>query len=329
MARVDLAEDQRLRRRVAVKRLDEELARFSEYRAGFLAEAQIGRQLDHPNVLPVHEVGVTADGVPYFTMSAVPGITFAEWLRDPHRRVGSLARLLEGIAILLEICDAVAYAHGRGVIHRDVKPDNVIVSEHGHVYLIDWGLARLFGDHRLETDPPCRDYDGAVGTPGYMSPEQARGNPLEMDQRSDVFGLGAVFYEILSGRTPYGEAKNSATLLLRAWNGDVVPIEQVMHGIVLPPRMLGIARKAIAVDPDARYQSVPELQADLREVLGRVDDLPDPEDLVRQAEAARNEPSPRRHDTDEDYLTDPSASSPRRYFGITGPVPVAPEISRS
>lgn len=269
MARVFAAEDRRARRRVVVKRLDEELAHHAEYRASFLAEAQITGRLAHPSVVPVHEVGVMDDGVPYFTMDEVRGRTLAAWLCDPRRRVGSELRLREGIGIVLEVCDVIAYAHERGVIHRDLKPDNVLVSDHGRVYLIDWGLARLRGRDRIVVDRPCDDYVGAVGTPRYMSPEQAHGNPLAMDERSDIFGLGAILYEILSGCTPYGTATDNGTLLLRAWNADVVPIEQVMHGAP-PPRALDVVRKALDANPDARQQSVAELRDDLRELLALV-----------------------------------------------------------
>lgn len=267
MGRIHFAEDRKLLRQVAVKRLDRELASVSLHRDSFLAEARITGQLDHPNVVPVHDVGVMDDGIPYFTMNVVRGSTFAEWLGDPAHEVGTAVRLEEGIEILLKVCDAVAYAHSRGVIHRDLKPENVMVAEFGQVYLIDWGLARLRDTDSPDGQPSCMNVMGVVGTPTHMAPEQARGNPFEMDERSDVFGLGAILYEVLSGRSPYGASKDVNVLVSRAWGGEVIPIDEALVGIAVPRRIRVIVEKAVAADPAERYQSVVELQRDLRAFL--------------------------------------------------------------
>src|SRR3954470_13943396 len=177
MGRIHPATDRNLLRHVALKRLDRELARVPMYKDGFIAEAQMTGQLEHPNIVPVHELAVSEDGVPYFTMKLVQGINFDAWLRDPKHAVGSTERLQEGLDIFLKVCDAVAYAHHRGVIHRDLKPENIMVADFGQVYLMDWGLARLIGK-----DSGCAALDapGPVGTAAYMAPEQARGNPKDL-----------------------------------------------------------------------------------------------------------------------------------------------------
>jgi serine/threonine-protein kinase len=181
--------------------------------------------------------------------------------------LGSNERLQEGLEIFLKVCDAVAYAHYRGVIHRDLKPENVMVSDFGQVYVVDWGLARL-----TKTRPASGAYSqmeapGPVGTPAYMAPEQARGNPKDMDERSDVFGLGAILYEMVSGQVPYGNLHQSDAILLRACKGQVTPIDDVTQKYGIPKRLRDIVTKATAPNPADRYQKVTDLQHDVRAFL--------------------------------------------------------------
>jgi hypothetical protein len=267
MGRIHPATDRNLLRHVALKRLDKELAKEPFYRDGFVAEAQITGQLEHPNIVPVHELSVDARGVPYFTMKLVQGVNLGRWLRDPDRPPGSSERLEEGVEIMVKVCDAVAYAHHRGVIHRDLKPDNIMVAAFGQVYLMDWGLARLTKTRPASGDFAQMEAPGAVGTPEYMAPEQARGNPTEMDARSDVFGLGAVLYEIVCGKRPYGDETDQELVLERAKQGRLVPIDEASRGIGVSRKIRGIVEKATAIDPRQRYQSVSELRRDLQEFL--------------------------------------------------------------
>ena len=267
MGRIHPATDRNLLRHVALKRLDRELAKVPMYRDGFIAEAQMTGQLEHPNIVPVHELAVSPEGVPYFTMKLVQGINFDTWLRDPAHAVGSTERLQEGLEIFLKVCDAVAYAHHRGVIHRDLKPENIMVAGFGQVYLMDWGLARLTKTRPASGERAQMEAPGAVGTPTFMAPEQARGNPEDMDERSDVFGLGAILYEIVSGRMPYGASMNADYVLAQAVLGKIVPIDEATAGIGVSKRMRSIVQKAVAVQPDDRYQTVVELQSDVRGFL--------------------------------------------------------------
>ena len=165
----------------------------------------------------------------------------------------------------MKVCDAVAYAHHRGVIHRDLKPENIMVAGFGQVYLMDWGLARLTKTRPASGSSAQMEAPGPVGTPGYMSPEQARGNPAEMDERSDVFGLGAVLYEIVSGKMPFGEFRDADAMIERTCAGAVVPIDEALaaSGVGVSKRLRDIVARATAARPEDRYASVVELQRDV------------------------------------------------------------------
>ena len=267
MGRIHPATDRNLLRHVALKRLAKELVTESFYRDGFVAEAQITGQLEHPNIVPVHELALDASGVPYFTMKLVQGQGFHQWLLDAKRRPGMTERLEEGLEVFLKVCDAIAYAHHRGVIHRDLKPDNIIVAGFGQVYVMDWGLARLTRTRPASGENAQMEAPGPVGTPAYMSPEQARGNPTEMDERSDVFGLGAILYEIVCGRTPYGPEMDPDRIIELAKSGRVIPIEQQARGIGISKRIRNIIMKAVQPKPADRYQTVVELQTDVHGFL--------------------------------------------------------------
>jgi hypothetical protein len=263
MGRIHPATDRNLLRHVALKRLDKTLAEQPFYRDGFIAEAQITGQLEHPNIVPVHELAVDERGVPYFTMKLVQGVSLYKWLRDGSRPLGSTDRLEEGLEIFTKVCDAMAYAHHRGVIHRDLKPDNIMVASFGQVYLMDWGLARLTKSRPASGEYAQMEAPGAVGTPEYMAPEQARGNPAEMNERSDIFGLGAVLYEIVSGKTPYGPSRDPEAILERARGGHVVPIDEAAAAIGVSKRLRDIVAKATSPDPADRYPTVVALQRDV------------------------------------------------------------------
>jgi hypothetical protein len=263
MGRIHPATDRNLVRHVALKRLDRELAKEPFYRDGFIAEAQMTGQLEHPNIVPVHELQVAPNGVPFFTMKLVQGVSLDRWLKDPQRPLGSTERIEEGLEILLKVCDAVAYAHHRGVVHRDLKPDNVMVAGFGQVYLMDWGLARLTKTRPASGDASQMEAPGPCGTPDYMAPEQARGNPSEMDERSDVFGIGAILYEIVSGKVPYGRMRSADAVLKQAAIGAVVPIEQAAAGVGVSRTLRNIVAKATQPKPADRYQSVLDLQREL------------------------------------------------------------------
>jgi formylglycine-generating enzyme required for sulfatase activity/serine/threonine protein kinase len=268
----------------------------------FLEEAQVTGQLDHPGIVPVHELGLDADGRVYFTMKLVEG-------RDLQAIFQLAFQGKEGwnetraLGVILKACEAVAYAHEKGVIHRDLKPANVMVGSFGEVYVMDWGLARVLRradphDIRLAPelraqvsssltaiqtdrsdvlkkvpDSPLQTMDGDVlGTPAYMPPEQARGEIESLSARSDVYSIGAMLYHLLARQTPYerrGKPRNALEVLLAVHQGAPTPLHELRRDV--PPELEAICDKAMARDPAQRYADTQELAEDLRAFLeGRV-----------------------------------------------------------
>jgi len=242
----------------------------------FLLEARITGQLEHPAIVPVHELGRTTDGRAYFTMKRVQGEDLARVLdrlaEDPEAR----PTLAERLGIFTKVCDAMAFAHARGVIHRDLKPANVMVGEFGEVQVMDWGLAKVLGQqdaarvdatHAPGADAggdPLATRDGTIlGTPAYMPPEQAEGRIADLDQRSDVYALGAILYHLLVLVPPY-VGESVWDVLDQVTRGELVsPLDRVPERRV-PWELSAAVMKAMAADPDARYPSVAALAGDVQ-----------------------------------------------------------------
>ncbi len=233
------AMDVRLRRRVAVKVLPPELAYRAEVRSRFNREAQTAAQLSHPNIVPIYLVD-ERDGLSYFVMQLVSGESLAgRLLREPRPSIPMVRRVLR------EVSDALAHAHGHGVIHRDIKPDNILLdAESGRALVTDFGIARAIEESSRLTLTGI-----AVGTPAYMSPEQALGE-REVDARTDQYALGVVAYQMLAGEPPF-RATNTPAMLMKHISETPVPLESLRPDI--PPALIAAVDRALAKKPEDRW----------------------------------------------------------------------------
>jgi serine/threonine-protein kinase len=255
----------------------------------FLEEAQVSGQLQHPAIVPVHEVGELADGRPYFAMKLVQGRTLAALLRDRPAPEQDRPRFLQ---VFASVCQAVAYAHSKGVIHRDLKPSNVMVGEFGEVQVMDWGLAKILAVRdepgaqtvrtvRTELAGASTQVGAVLGTLSYMAPEQARGEVEALDERCDVFGLGAILCEILTGQPPHSGPREE--LLNRAAGGDLTDAGARLAACGADAELLELARWCLAPVPADRPRDAGVVARALQAYLTGV------EDRLRQAELARAE----------------------------------------
>jgi serine/threonine protein kinase len=310
--------DLRIRRTVAMKvmRTSSQFSRENVLR--FIDEAQLTGQLEHPNIVPIYELGTDEQGEIYYTMKFVNGTTLDDVLRGiRHARQKTIDKYPLGalMTIFQKVCDAVAYAHAKGVVHRDLKPENIMIGSFGEVLVMDWGLAKNITGGRREPPPeptpeaamqahaPFDDLRGfetmhglIVGTPPYISPEQARGELDHIDGRSDIYVLGGILYAILTLRPPVeGETvhevvekiltsdisppsshnqpvKKSPRPASAVASPDGAPPEIVVFahcpGKRIPDGLSAVAMKALALDPADRYQNVEDLQADIEAFQG-------------------------------------------------------------
>jgi len=217
VGRVVNALDNAIGRRVALKVLRREGQDDRASMARFLREARVTARLEHPSVIPVYEVGTLEDGRPFYSMRIVEHRSLREVLDDPAERA-ELSRA-RSCTILVQICRGLSYAHARGIIHRDIKPENILLGDYGEIYIADWGLCKVVGEEelppgkrRIETTELATQVGSTLGTPGYMSPEQAAGSWGVVDARSDLFSVGVILYEMLTGQMPFTGANAVAVL---------------------------------------------------------------------------------------------------------------------
>jgi PAS domain S-box-containing protein len=270
MGRVTLCLDREMGRPVAVKELRPELAGSPEAVARFRREARVTGRLSHPSIVPVYELADPAGGRPFYTMRHVEGTTLTCAVRAYHaaRADGPDAQLelVRLLGAFVTVCRAVAYAHAQGVLHRDLKGSNVVLGGFGEVIVLDWGLAKLLGGAERPADPDDQcdagPADGhtlpgcVTGTPGYMAPEQAAGRGDRVGPHTDVYGLGAILYEILTGRPPFVGA-TTADVLARAAAGDPTPPGDLVPA--LPADLAAACVRALAKEPGDRHPSAAAL----------------------------------------------------------------------
>ncbi|GHT22904.1 hypothetical protein FACS189419_06110 [Planctomycetales bacterium] len=270
MGRILVAYDQHLKREVALKELHPEVAGDESIVRRFVGEAEITAQLEHPGVVPIHYLGSDRDGLPYYTMKMIRGETLQEAIKAYHRKP-SRAALLQLVRRLISASKTIAFAHSKGVIHRDLKPANIMIGEHGETLVMDWGLAKPIQQpdqesyvsyiHRSQGIRPELTMVGAiVGTPAFMSPEQASADEAVIGPLSDVFALGTILYYLLAGQTAFSGCSTQEVL------NKVRAANPVKPSNIKPNVSFGleaICFKAMAKEPINRYQGAEEFVADL------------------------------------------------------------------
>jgi WD40 repeat protein/tRNA A-37 threonylcarbamoyl transferase component Bud32 len=278
LGEVFVAQDQELNREVAIKEIQERYAGNPESRARFLREAEITGGLEHPGIVPVYGLGAYPDGRPFYAMRFIKGASLKDAIEHEHFHDKQAAdegeRTIEFRKLLgrfVDVCNAIAYAHSRGVLHRDLKPGNIMLGKYGETLVVDWGLAKPverpeaatdLDEHTLRPSSASGSAEtqagSAIGTPQYMSPEQAAGRLDLLGPASDVYSLGATLYCLLTGKAPF-EGKDVGAVLQQVRRGDFPKPRRIQTDV--PPALEAICLKAMALEPKDRY-AVPRALAD-------------------------------------------------------------------
>jgi eukaryotic-like serine/threonine-protein kinase len=293
LGEVFVAEDQELHREVALKQIQSQYADDTDSRSRFVLEAEVTGALEHPGIVPVYGLGTYADGRPFYAMRFIHGDSLKDAIdsyhdidtgpRAPGERALELRKLL---GRFVDVCDAIEFAHSRGIIHRDLKPGNIMLGNFGETLVVDWGLAKQIDRPESESkpdqpEPPSSSQPkpmllsgtaatrmgSAVGTPQYMSPEQAAGRLDLIGPRSDVYSLGATLYCLLTGKAPLSDIRmlDLTEVLRRVQEGEIAPARAINAGV--PKALEAICQKAMAVRPEGRYASARHLADDIEHWL--------------------------------------------------------------
>jgi serine/threonine protein kinase/Flp pilus assembly protein TadD len=283
LGEVSVAHDTQLGRMVALKQIKTRWADDVDARSRFLQEAQITGRLEHPGIVPVYALGFDASGRPYYAMRFIEGETLQEVVKrfhakfpDPQADHGErLLELRKLLGRLVDVCNAIDYAHNRGIIHRDLKPANIMLGRYGETLVVDWGLAKVIGGDKLPP-LPFREIaatgsgltgtvmGAAIGTPAYMSPEQAAGRTDQLTSQTDIYSLGVTLYHLLTGRLPYEE--ESVSGVLEKIQSSLIQSPR-HHSRWIPRPLEAICMKAMAPRADDRYPSTAALADDIERWL--------------------------------------------------------------
>lgn len=273
--------DQNLKRPSAMKVMLPSLRNDKANLNNFIGEAKITGLLEHPNIIPVHDLGLSPDKGIFFTMKLAQGEPLINILKN--MKSGNLEYLKKYdffylLDVFIKVCNAVSFAHSKNIIHQDIKPHNIMIGPYGEVLLMDWGIGRFIGDPEKEQDPSKREIlaeiqslsketkGKIIGTPSYMAPEQIRGNPALVDKSTDIFLLGATLYHIATLDYPY-HGKDSYETLCKAARGKPKPPEERNPERKIPFELSAIIKKAMSIWKEERYQSVEELINDIEDLI--------------------------------------------------------------
>ena len=274
MKAVLLVHDNDTNRNVALAMMPDFKERSPEDIAKFVNEAKITASLEHPFIVPIHDIGLDSNMAPYFVMTYLPGLILSTLLMRMRNNDTELLAFYHERKMLYSfqrVCHAVEFAHSQNILHLDLKPANIHIGKFGEVQVLDWGLARY-----IDKDTPSPAEKRMViqvntaGTPGYMAPEQAIGDETGYDERTDVYSLGAILFAILMFRSPasFWEGESIDSLLKRTANGSIINEIEMKNEIrAIPPELESICRKAMALRKEDRYQSVKELRDDIGKYL--------------------------------------------------------------
>jgi len=282
MGQVSIARDEHLKREVALKELFEHTTGRKDIVRRFFDEAEITARLEHPGIVPVHAFGLDGHGRPFYTMKLVRGKTFQEAIKEHHalpaKDSNEPASFRDLVRRFASVCQTMSFAHDKGIIHRDLKPANIMLGEHGETLVMDWGLAKPYSEpddgtlgdlaaEKLSDRPDMTAAGKIVGTPAYMSPEQAAGDQRLVGPQSDVYSLGAILYQILTGQLPY-TGKSSLEIVQKVLNEEPQP-STIADGV--PKGLEAICLKAMAREQRDRYFSAAAM---FRDVTNWLDDEP-------------------------------------------------------
>ena len=264
MKKVYKVEDRSTGRYVAMAFLKENSPKQQER---FLREARLTATLEHPNIMPVYDIGISADSEPFFSMKLTSGRSL-----DKIYKEKSSWPIIQRLNLFLSVCEGLSYAHSRNVVHLDIKPHNILVGEFGEVLIIDWGLGKiLFGEEEEESEPEQIDpaffnemtIDGFIkGTPGYMAPEQIDKKIGDRDKQTDIYALGGILHFLLTGKAPV-KGKDLDEIFTKTLKGDITHSDKN-----LPGALQAVSQKALSLDKESRYQSVDEIRLDIEAFMG-------------------------------------------------------------